>query len=508
MRTDAPLLETLHGKWAADRMVTARLIGRRRMLSGLGAALAVDSAVCAVPSRSDAPLDVLVIGAGLSGLNAALLVKAQGFKVAVLEGRRRVGGRVHSLRGVEGNPELGGDSILGGYGRMQDTARRLGIRLVDHAGHRDLSPDARVDPTSVELALGGEIISRAAWPNHPRNAMPDGAKDRFPGRAFFQAVIDRHNPLKSFEDWTDAASAQFDGTTDAFLKNLGWSDATIDLNYNINVQYGMSARDVSILMWFYTQAWFKLQSEMARVAYKAEGGNESIPEAMAAAVGDVHLGERVTGIQQTAGAVSVTCSSGRVMRAKRVICSMPLPAMAAVRFDPALPVAKLRALQSVPVMRITKVVLVPKKPFWKEDGLSPAMWTDCDVGEIRALREGSDPDRVNCLMAWGRGPLAEQLDTLGEAGAIARVVAEYERLRPAAKGQLIGVGYKSWQSDPFAGGDWVVWRPGQIHEYLLPLKEPSGRLHFCGEHTAIANRGMEGAMESGERAALEAMALL
>jgi monoamine oxidase len=34
---------------------------------------------------------------------------------------------------------------------------------------------------------------------------------------------------------------------------------------------------------------------------------------------------------------------------------------------------------------------------------------------------------------------------------------------------------------------------------------PHGRLHFCGEQTALANRGMEGAMESGERAAIEAM---
>ena len=43
---------------------------------------------------------------------------------------------------------------------------------------------------------------------------------------------------------------------------------------------------------------------------------------------------------------------------------------------------------------------------------------------------------------------------------------------------------------------------------LPALKEPAGRLHFCGEHTAVSNRGMEGAMESGERAALEVMALL
>jgi len=37
---------------------------------------------------------------------------------------------------------------------------------------------------------------------------------------------------------------------------------------------------------------------------------------------------------------------------------------------------------------------------------------------------------------------------------------------------------------------------------------PHGRVHFCGEQTAVANRGMEGAMESGERAAIEVLAYL
>jgi monoamine oxidase len=38
------------------------------------------------------------------------------------------------------------------------------------------------------------------------------------------------------------------------------------------------------------------------------------------------------------------------------------------------------------------------------------------------------------------------------------------------------------------------------------MAQAHGRIHFCGEHTAVSNRGMEGAMESGERAALEIFA--
>ncbi len=478
-------------------------ISRRGLIVSGAATTAVRSARAA-----PAMTDVLVIGAGLSGLNAALLMKDQGFKVTVIEGRKRVGGRMNTLRTVEGNPEMGGDSILGGYGRMQDIALRLKVELIDFEGRRDLSPDAQKDPTTVELALGGKVIRKADWPTHQLNVMPADAKGRFPGRAYFQSLIDKNNPLKSFEDWIDPASAKFDGSTYDFFKKLGWADAAIDLNYNTNIQYGTSAHDISILMWYFTQAWFKLQSDIQRVAYKAVGGNESIPEAMARAVGDVHLGKTVTGIRQSADAVEVYCEDDSVFKAKQVICSLPVPTMRWIKFDPLLPPAKAKAIRTVPSMKITKVVMVPKKPFWRDEGLSPAMWTDTDAGEIRALREGDDPNKVTCLMAWARGFLADRLDTMGEKDAMAHVISIYEKLRPASKGQLVPGGFKSWQSDRFSGGDWVVWKPGQIADCLPALKDSAGRLHFCGEHTAVSNRGMEGAMESGERVALEVMALL
>jgi monoamine oxidase len=204
----------------------------------------------------------------------------------------------------------------------------------------------------------------------------------------------------------------------------------------------------------------------------------------------------------------VHCYDGSVYRASRVVCSLPIPTMRWVKFDPLLPAAKAKAIRTVQVQKITKVIMVPKRPFWEDDGLSPAMWTDSDAGEIRAQREGEDSNTVTCLMAWARGHLADRLDTLGPQAAMARVLAAYEKLRPAAKGNLELAGIKSWQTDPFAGGDWAIWGPGQVTESLPALMEPANRIHFCGEHTATTNRGMEGAMESGVRAAFEVSKLL
>jgi monoamine oxidase len=93
-----------------------------------------------------------------------------------------------------------------------------------------------------------------------------------------------------------------------------------------------------------------------------------------------------------------------------------------------------------------------------------------------------------------------------EAGRL--VIKEIERLRPAARGALQLVAVHSWERDPFAGGTWAIFGPGQVNPFVRSMSAPHGRLFFCGEHTAIASRGMEAALESAERASLEVLAAL
>ena len=154
----------------------------------------------------------------------------------------------------------------------------------------------------------------------------------------------------------------------------------------------------------------------------------------------------------------------------------------------------------------TQTHIVAKKPFWEEDGLPLFMWTDGLAGFVAPNRVPEDPDTVMSLTAWGRGFLGRYLDQIGEEVASAGVIKAIEELRPAAKGQLEAIHVHSWELDEFAGGaDFLSWRPGEIAEFHGPLWAPHGRVHFCGEHTAELNRGMEGAMESGERVAAEVL---
>ena len=474
-------------------MTDARL--SRRSLLKSAAALAA-AGMAPAPLRAQTSADVLIIGAGISGLNAGLLLEEFGASVTVIEARNRIGGRVLSLRDIPGHPEAGANAILGGYGRMQDICKRLKIEL------RDYRP--RSGP-GAEIALQGKVIPKSEWPDSPLNLMPAGDKQRIPPGYMFK-IVSEHNPLATSDDWVDPASAQYDEPVYDFLKRLKFSDAAIDLIFNTNLGYGTSAHDSSMLMWYFVQAWFRAQGDLAPVDLAAIGGNQLIPEAMAAALkGDVILNKTVMGIRSTRSGAEVHCQDGSVFKARRVICSMPLPPMRWMRFDPALPPLKMQAIRSVPSVMITQVHMVPRAPFWEEDGLAPSMWTDGFAGQIIAGRFGTSPDEVTDITAWARGFRAQYLDALGEKAAGEQVLAEIEALRPAARGKLAVAGLKSWQLDPFAGGDWVVWRPGQVSAFLPALGEPAGRLHFCGEHTALSNRGLEGAMESGERAALEAL---
>lgn len=59
---------------------------------------------------------------------------------------------------------------------------------------------------------------------------------------------------------------------------------------------------------------------------------------------------------------------------------------------------------------------------------------------------------------------------------------------------------------PLRSDGHIAYRaPGQVQEFGTVAADPHGRIHFAGEHTAISNSGMEGAMESGERAAVEVL---
>jgi len=147
--------------------------------------------------------------------------------------------------------------------------------------------------------------------------------------------------------------------------------------------------------------------------------------------------------------------------------------------------------------------LAGRPPLWKDDGLSANMWTD--GLPARTFGQLDDAGEVVSVLVTACGNKATALDRMGRDAAVACVIREFEDLPPASRRRRAPAAWRSWGLDSQAAGDWAVFAPGTVTRFLPATLQPHGRVHFCGERTALANRGMEGAMESGERAALEAL---
>ncbi len=64
-----------------------------------------------------------------------------------------------------------------------------------------------------------------------------------------------------------------------------------------------------------------------------------------------------------------------------------------------------------------------------------------------------------------------------------------------------------WTGRPFTRGSYAYYRVGQMTSFAGVEGKPSGNCHFAGEHTSYTYQGyMEGAVKSGERAAMEIVA--
>ncbi|MEQ8734000.1 MAG: NAD(P)/FAD-dependent oxidoreductase [Rhodospirillaceae bacterium] len=486
-------------------MTTASLLrakaalSRRSALHGAAVTgLATGLAAAALPrrARGATEVDVLVVGAGLSGLFAATMLEDAGVSVAVVEGRDRVGGRVYTLYDIPGKPEAGGEVFGAYYARCLDMATRLDLTL------QAPRPRSQAGDDELMINIGGQNIMIPEWAEHPLNPHPEDLKSKTPWQVFF-GELPKDNPMQNLDDWTDSDFAAFDIRFADYLKAKGFNEEAIRLQ-EVNSAYGNTVYDVSMLHIFHYFVWMQLHAS-GGIRTQIAGGNERLPAGMAGALkSEVRLNKPVSALVSDATGAEVIFTDGSKLRARKVICTLPFSLLQEIRIEPALQGRQREAVQTLPYYKTFQIHYAIEREFWKDDGLPPSMWTDSAFDRLNLLPE-EDSDAPACYLAYVNGRQAARLDRLGLEGAERLVRSEIERLRPAAKGALRPLRVHSNQRDPFIGGSYAYWQPGQPLILPDPMGQPHGHIHFAGEHLARVNRGMEGAMESGERAAFEVL---
>ena len=277
--------------------------------------------------------DVVVIGAGLAGLTAALGLEAAGCSVKVLEAQQRVGGRVHSMRQLGNNKEAGGTYIGAGYRRLIGAADKHGVELVDVTPMLEFFREQ-------DLVLGTEIIRQADWPTHPANPFPDGDRELLPWN-YHRVLTARENPLAGTHEWLDTKYAIHDISLRDWMHGLGLSDDVVNMGYGINVSFGDNAADVSALLMFLRAAFSAEQRKFAPpgvMGFTAKDGVQRIPEAMAEALATpVEFDTSVTAIECAPARATVVCADGSRYAARDVVCTLPFSILKSIAIDPQLP---------------------------------------------------------------------------------------------------------------------------------------------------------------------------
>jgi monoamine oxidase len=423
--------------------------------------------------------EAIVIGAGVAGLAAARTLAEAGRRVALIEARERVGGRIHTVQAIQGDlpVELGAEFI---HGLPEEL-----IDLVDEAGltRFELDGDSR--------CVSGHGAGRLG---------PCG--DQHEVHQLFEEL----GQVQLSPDARDLSFSEFVGQ-----RKLGAEAATRATNY----VEGFNAADADRIS---VRALAKQQAAEDAISadrlFRVVEGYERVPQYLLRrfrdAGGELLRSTVVRSIDWEPGQVEVATDTGRVLLAKAAILTLPLGVLQArkVAFSPQ-PVEILKAADSLVMGLAARVVYEFDGSFWKEfaslKGVSfmfapeatPTTWWT------------TNPKTGSTLTGWIAGRKAEKLemDLLPETGLETLSAMLGSTLHEMRK-HLLRWHMHDWQIDPHSLGAYTYVPRGAIDASDQLSQPVEQTLFFAGEHTDTSGHWgtVHGALRSGYRAARQLLA--
>lgn len=445
---------------------------------------------------------VLVLGAGLAGLSAAWELQQLGYEVTILEARERIGGRVWTRReGFEDGQyaEIGAVRVPDVHELTLDYCEKLGLELDeipdgDALYYLDGKSFRHVDGEPWMLdGLNADEASASLgdlWERYIADVFDEFGDPRagtFP-RA---GIVDTYDPMVYVD----------------FLRQRGASEAFLKLYAADN---GAEVSTIGTLAWMGAevadQAWGK--------TYHIRGGNDQLPLRIAEEIGEenILLQSVVTKIEHTPSGVTVTFErdgAEESLSADYLVCAIPFTILRDVTITPALSADKTRAIKELFMMNAGRGYIQTNTRFWEAEGIgglkiaktdtaAERIWNLSDVMPAGSAR--------GMLVSYTQEANADAYADVPRADREGYTLDLVEQFFPEIKAEKVAFFEYVWSDDPWVKGAWTDILPNQWW-IVDAARKAEGRVVFAGEHTSVWAGWMQGAIESGQRAADEIVAM-
>lgn len=460
-------------------------------------------------SRSIAEYDVIVIGAGLSGLAAAnrVLEDRPTARVLVMEANKRVGGRLKSVTASN----IGVEADLGGafVGPTQDRI----IRLADRFGIDSYKVFNNGNVMFHNTRTGKVVRGSISIPPLSAYALLD-----------FNAILVKFENMAAAMDTSDPSKIKFASELDNLsvkswiMQNSASDEVKKMFPRVVDTIICESSSNVSMLYWlWYAKSGDTLKRimDVANGAQerKFKGGAAQIPKKLAENIlgmgGTLLLNKPVAIIDQSGdSSVKVTDIYGKTAVGKRLIVAVPPHLYSKIQWKPELPSKKLAVSQNFHSGNCIKTVVFYKNAWWKEHGQNGQIW-DTRGPVVYCLDDSQPGSRYPSIMGFILADDAQKWTSKTSEERKEAILQQYALLFQT-KDALEAVDYveQDWNKEIEYVRGAAVSMPkiGTFLETSKFIRHPFQRVHFAGTELAIEWAGyMDGAVQSGERAADEVL---